>query len=194
MGSCAQCAWQRRSKKMKVPGLSRSCVLLMTILVVSETSAGTLPQLEGIDHWFDGEEEGGSRSLVDHQQAEMSRASSRDCNPDWMETIRKDIRRLSDRIDMRGKGASLADRMIKFPEDAIIQEATFQNASSNEKCRQPKVQSEWQLLKIGVFLAGFLAGGVFASCCRVCKENTTREDRETQTSSNHLSVYHTASL
>ena len=116
--SCAQCAWQRRSKKMKVAGLSRSCVLLMAILV-SKTSAGTLPQLEGIDHWFDGEEEGGSRSLIDHQQAEMSRASSRDCNPDWMETIRKDIRRLSDRIDMRGKGASLADRRVGVPKCQI---------------------------------------------------------------------------
>ena len=117
--SCAQCAWQRRSKKMKAAGLSRSCVLLMAILV-SKTSAGTLPQLEGIDHWFDGEEEGGSRSLIDQHQAEMSRASSRDCNPDWMETIRKDIRRLSDRIDMRGKGASLADRRVRVAKCQIL--------------------------------------------------------------------------
>ena len=116
--SCAQCAWQRRSKKMKAAGLSRNCVLLMAILV-SKTSAGTLPQLEGIDHWFDGEEEGGSRSLID-QAAEMSRASSRDCNPDWMETIRKDIRRLSDRIDMRGKGASLADRRVRVAKCQIL--------------------------------------------------------------------------
>ena len=92
---------------------------MMTILVVSETSAGILPQLEGIDHWFDGEE-GGSRSLIDHQEAEMSRASSRDCNPDWMETIRKDIRRLSDRIDMRGKGATLADRRVRVAKCQIL--------------------------------------------------------------------------
>ena len=90
----------------------------MAILVVGKTSARTLPQLEGIDHWFDGEE-GGSRRLIDHQ-AEMSRASSRDCNPDWMETIRKDIRRLSDRIDMRGKGASLADRRVRVAKCQIL--------------------------------------------------------------------------
>ena len=35
-----------------------------------------------------------------------------------------------------------------------------QEEAGEETCRQPKVRSEWQLLKIGVFLAGFLAGGV----------------------------------
>ena len=89
----------------------------MMTIQLSLTSAGTLPQLEGIDHWFDGEEEGGS--LID-QAAEMSRASSRDCNPDWMETIRKDIRRLSDRIDMRGKGATLADRRVRVAKCQIL--------------------------------------------------------------------------
>ena len=94
---------------MKIPGLLLSRVLLVTILV-GKTSTRTLPQLKGIDHWFDDDQEGGSGGLVDQVEVPRGSRGSRDCNPDWMETIRNDIRRLSDRVDLRERGESLADR------------------------------------------------------------------------------------
>ena len=139
-----------------------SCTLLVTMLV-SKSSAATLPQLEGIDHWFDDQEEVNRRRV---DRVKMPGESSRHCNcsrelgkppiSDWMETIRNDIRRLSDRLDMRGGGGG----GINFPEDERKQPTFHKKKEDLEKCKQPEAESEWQLLKIGVFLAGFLAGGV----------------------------------
>merc|ERR1711954_430745 len=103
----------------------------------------------------------------------MPGESSRYCNcsrelgkppiSDWMETIRNDIRRLSDQLDMRKSGGGGG---INFPEDERKQPTFHKKKEDLEKCKQPKAESEWQLLKIGVFLAGFLAGGVcFDSFC-----------------------------
>ena len=117
----SQCAFPtgEDQRKMKAPPLL-SCVILMTVLLSKTPEAGTLPQLEGIDHWFDSEEERPrSRRLTD--QAEMPGSSrTRNCNPDWVETIRNDIQRLSDRIDMRGKGATLADRRVRVAKCKIL--------------------------------------------------------------------------
>ena len=130
----SQCAFPtgEDQRKMKAPPLL-SCVILMTVLLSKTPEAGTLPQLEGIDHWFDSEEERPrSRRLTD--QAEMPGSSrTRNCNPDWvetirndiqnpdwMQTIRNDIQRLSDRIEMRGKGGNLAHRRVGVAKCHII--------------------------------------------------------------------------
>ena len=96
-----------------------SCTLL---ILVSKTSAATLPQLKGIDHWFD-DQDGLNGRLIDQEE------NSTHCNcsgnfgkpqiSDWMETIRNDIRRLSDRLDMREmREGTLSDksRVVKCHE------------------------------------------------------------------------------
>ena len=80
------------------------CCTLLILVLVSKTSAATLPQLEGIDHWFD-DQEGLNGRLVDQEENRtLCNCSGKSGNPeiaDWMETVRNDIRRLSDRLDMR---------------------------------------------------------------------------------------------
>ena len=119
-------------RKMKTPGLC-TCVLLMTALVNETSEAGSIPQLEGIDHWFDRDQDQGqdqgqeekARSRILTEQAEMAGSTASgvggNCKPDWMETIRNDIQRLSDRIDM--KGATLDHRRARVEKCQIMKSA-----------------------------------------------------------------------
>ena len=63
--------------------------------------------------------------------------------PDWMEEVRKDVRRLSDQLEKKKDEGTLADMLVNRPYQGEV-----------ERCNQGP------LLIIGVFLAGFLSGGV----------------------------------
>ena len=64
--------------------------------------------------------------------------------PDWMEEVRKDVRRLSDLLEKKKDEGTLADMLVDHrPYQGEV-----------ERC------SQGPLLIIGVFLAGFLSGGV----------------------------------
>ena len=65
--------------------------------------------------------------------------------PDWMEEVRKDVRRLSDQLEKKKDEGTLADMLVDH-------HRPYQGEV--ERC------SQGPLLIIGVFLAGFLSGGV----------------------------------
>ena len=65
--------------------------------------------------------------------------------PDWMEEVRKDVKRLSDQLEKKKDEGTLADMLVDH-------HRPYQGEA--ERCNQGP------LLIIGVFLAGFLSGGV----------------------------------